>query len=68
MKVYVGFHIHTDANIFECVFFFFVCGRVCVRVGDAQSCFCVCILSSSEVPLLVGGAWEFGNMQGKHYY
>lgn len=19
MKVYVGFHIHTDANIFECV-------------------------------------------------
>lgn len=22
MKVYVGFHIHTDANIFECVFFF----------------------------------------------
>lgn len=50
MKVYVGFRIYTDASIlkesppppsFSCV------AEFCICLGDAQSCFCVCILSSS---------------------
>lgn len=48
MKVHVGFRVHTNANIFKCFSFFlvflgFLCGKVCVCVGDALSCFRVCI-------------------------
>lgn len=48
MKVHVGFRVHTNANMFKCFSFFlvflgFLCGKVCICVGDAQSCFRVCI-------------------------